>query len=159
MRCEECDRETKRLILSGPRLLCQSCHSRPTLERSSYVQDDIPGGMTLENVGAEPVTVFSYSEMDRLLESRGLRRKEKWCPTPGTNRDPAGVQDSRKYMDPQTLENATTLILRAQGAIAKETQELVREKEWQDRAFRPEQKELSGEQALKPYFDELDRRR
>lgn len=94
-----------------------------TEERTSYVQDSIPGGLVLENVGPEPVRVDSYTEMDALFESRGLTRREKFSPTPGTSKDPAGVMDSRKYMDPYTLEAGKALILRSSGADAKKAED------------------------------------
>lgn len=36
------------------------------------VGDDIPGGLTLENLGPEPVTVYSHSERKRIMRERGL---------------------------------------------------------------------------------------
>lgn len=102
-------------------------------ERSSYVPDEIPGGMVLENVGPEPVTVYSYTEMNQLFASRGLSRSERHSPTPGTDHDPAGVQDSRKYVDPQTLANGRELLLRSAGAREKEAED----RAFADRAYRP----------------------
>lgn len=157
MVCENCGQEVKRLVIHEKALWCQSCHNRPAIERSSYVQDDIPGGYVMENVGPEPVTVYSYTEMNQLLESRGLARKERFCPTPGTDRDPAGVVDSRKYMDPQTLANATELILRAQGVLKQEAEQTQKDKEWAEKAFRPKEMVLTEKEA-QPYFDELKRR-
>lgn len=158
MVCENCGRESKRLVIHEKALWCGDCHNRPQIERSSYVQDDIPGGMVLENAGPEPVTVYSYTEMNQLFESRGLTRKEKFCPTPGTDKDPAGVQDSRKYMDPYTLEAATTLILRAQGVEQAETERIEKDRAWAERAFRPNEMVLTEREA-QPYFDELAKRR
>lgn len=85
-------------------------------DKRSLLGDEIPGGLVLENVGPEPVTVHSYTEMNQLFASRGLQRKETFCPTPGTDHDPAGVQNPRGYMDPVTLANGAELILRGQQA-------------------------------------------
>lgn len=35
--------------------------------------DDIPGGLTLENLGPDPVTVYSHSERKRIMRERGLQ--------------------------------------------------------------------------------------
>lgn len=87
-----------------------------SLAKSSYVQDQIPGGMVLHNYGPEPVTVYSHSEARALAASRGLSYAERFTPSPGTDVDPAGVQDPKKYIDPYTLEAGKALILRAQKA-------------------------------------------
>lgn len=84
-------------------------------------RDEIPGGMTIENGFPEPRTFYSYSEMNRAFDEAGLYRKEVHCPTPGTDHDPAGVQNSRRYIDPYTLESAKALVAR-QGQP--------KEKEW-----------------------------
>lgn len=49
------------------------------------------------------------------MKEHGLKEREKWSPQPGTGRDPAGIPNPAGYVDPQTLLNATELILRAQG--------------------------------------------
>lgn len=83
---------------------------------AAFFQDDIPGGVVIENGVPEPTRVYSYSEMDRLRAQFGFRRKEKWCPMPGTDIDPAGVQNPARYQDAKTLENGAALVLRQAGA-------------------------------------------
>lgn len=78
----------------------------------NYLQDEIPGGVVIENGVPHPVRVYSYTEMRLLREKAGYQLLEKWCPTPGTDVDPAGVQDYRKYRDAKTLANGAALILR-----------------------------------------------
>lgn len=85
--------------------------------RSSYVPDEIPGGIIIENAGPEPLRFDSYTEMNAHFAAVGLQRKEKFSPIPGTDKDPAGVVDSRKYMDAQTLANGAALILRQQSTL------------------------------------------
>lgn len=80
-----------------------------------YFQDQIPGGMVLENGFPEPVTVYSWSEMETLYKQHGLTMKEKWCPAPGTDVDPAGIQNPDRYKDPYTLRAGAALMLRQQG--------------------------------------------
>lgn len=76
--------------------------------------DDIPGGMWMENLGPEPVKVYSHTERERIMKERGLELKEKFCPMPGTDIDPAGVQNPRGYVDATTLANGAALICRQQ---------------------------------------------
>lgn len=38
------------------------------------------GGMTLEHMGHEPVTVYSRAELKREMEKRGLEQRIKWTP-------------------------------------------------------------------------------
>lgn len=79
---------------------------------SSIVRDEIPGGIVCENYGPEPIRFFSHSERRRYMKANGLVEKEKWCPLPGTDKDPQGIPNPAGYMDPQTLENARILLSR-----------------------------------------------
>lgn len=93
------------------------CPYEPRTLKLSIVTDDIPGGVTYENYGPTPITFYSHTERKRYMEAHGLTQKEKFCPTPGTDRDPAGVMNSRNYIDPQTLENARILVTRQRGDV------------------------------------------
>jgi hypothetical protein len=85
--------------------------------RTLYInRDEIPGGITLENYGPQPVTFYSHSERRRYMEAHGIREKEKFSPARGTDKDPAGIPNPKGYMDPQTLENARILLTRVKGA-------------------------------------------
>lgn len=81
-------------------------------ETSMIVSDGIPGGITLENYGPKPVTFYSHSERRRYMEAHGLREMERFSPTPGTDKDPAGIPNPAGYMDPYTRENARILLSR-----------------------------------------------
>lgn len=83
--------------------------------KAEFFQDSIPGGMVIENGVAVPTVVYSHTEARMLREQNGYRMKEKWSPFPGTDVDPAGVQNPDRYKDAKTLENATILMLRAAG--------------------------------------------
>jgi hypothetical protein len=50
--------------------------------------NDIPGGLTLENLGHEPVTVYSRSELKRELQARGLVEFVRHVPVPGSDKSP-----------------------------------------------------------------------
>lgn len=65
------------------------------------------GGQVIENLGPEPVTVYSRLELKQEMAKRGLEQRIKW----------AGPSD--KYLtnwaagiDAQTLENARCLVTR-----------------------------------------------
>lgn len=76
------------------------------------IHDDIPGGVVVENYGPEPIRFDSHSERRRYMQAHGLREKERFCPMPGTDIDPAGIPNPAGYVDPQTLLNAAALICR-----------------------------------------------
>lgn len=78
-------------------------------------RDEIPGGITLENYGREPVTFYSHSERRAYMDKHFLNEKEKFCPFPGTDKDPMGIPNPAGYMDPQTMENARILLTRTSG--------------------------------------------
>jgi hypothetical protein len=50
--------------------------------------NDIPGGLTLENLGHEEVTVYSRSELKRELKARGLVEFVRHVPVPGSDKSP-----------------------------------------------------------------------
>jgi hypothetical protein len=50
--------------------------------------DGFIGGKTFENMGHEPVTVYSRSEYRRELDRRGLKEFVRHVPTPGSDRSP-----------------------------------------------------------------------
>lgn len=79
-------------------------------------RDEIPGGITLENYGPQPITFYSHSERRTYMRAHGLQEKEKFCPMPGTDIDPQGIPNPKGYVDKQTLENGKALLLRAQKA-------------------------------------------
>lgn len=51
-------------------------------------QDEFIGGLTLENIGDQPVTVYSRSELKRELNARGLEECVRHVPVPGTDSSP-----------------------------------------------------------------------
>lgn len=94
------------------------CPYEPRSRQVAIVTDDIPGGQTFENGFATPQTFYSKSAYYRALSELGCSIKEKFCPTPGTDKDPAGVQNSRNYVDPYTLANVTELLSRSKPRSA-----------------------------------------
>lgn len=92
------------------------CPHPLTRHATAIATDDIPGGMVLENYGPHPITVYSHTERRRIMAEAGLELKEKFCPMPGTDIDPAGVMNPKGYVDAQTLANGAELICRQQLA-------------------------------------------
>lgn len=80
--------------------------------KNARIHDDIPGGMVFENLGPHPVKVYSMTEYHRICKQQGVQPKEKFCPTPGTDIDPAGIPNPKGYMDAQTLANGAEILMR-----------------------------------------------
>jgi hypothetical protein len=55
---------------------------------ASIAGDEFPGGRTYENLGHDPVTVYSRSELRRELKSRGLEECVRHVPVPGSDKSP-----------------------------------------------------------------------
>ncbi len=55
---------------------------------SRITRDEIPGGMVLENLGPEPVKVYSHSERRAIMKARGLREQVRHMPVPGSDKSP-----------------------------------------------------------------------
>lgn len=88
-------------------------HGQKTEHHAEYFPDEIPGGMMIENGVPHPVKVYSHSELRALRAKGGYVVKEKFCPTPGTDIDPAGVANPKGYQDAYTLQAGAALMLRA----------------------------------------------
>lgn len=82
-------------------------------------RDEIPGGLTVENYGPNPITFYSHSERRAYMKAHGLHEIEKFCPMPGTDIDPQGIPNPKGYMDKQTMENGAILMTRG-GRAEKE---------------------------------------
>lgn len=134
--CERCGVNlTLRAVAMGVPVwpFCPHGVTKQEPTRSAYVQDQIPGGLVLNNYGPQPITVYSHSEARAVAAANGLEYVEKFCPTPGTNIDPAGVANPAGYMDTQTLENGKALLLRGSRGSSKEEEE----REFTRRVYRP----------------------
>lgn len=109
--------ETTRCEKCGADLEIGSYPFCPHGRASGFIsRDEIPGGATFENYGPAPVTFYSHSERRAHMAANGLREREKFSPKPGTDIDPAGVQNPKGYVDNYTLEAGKALMLRAQGS-------------------------------------------
>lgn len=73
--CNDCGQVAEVLCEPFTTVACPACGSDRTerVWRSIRVlPDDIPGGLVIENLGPEPVKVYSRSELKREAEKRGL---------------------------------------------------------------------------------------
>lgn len=112
--CEQCKAETKRVVLHEGALWCAPCHEAALgINRATAVHgDDIPGGITVENYGPQPMTFYTWSSMEKYRQRSGLQLKEKFSPLPGTDKDPQGIPNPDGYKDPYTLAAGAALICR-----------------------------------------------
>lgn len=88
--CPKCGESERMSTMSGRGAPCDKCGSavevvyRPN--HRTYSQDDIPGGLVIENLGREPVTVYSHTERLALAKERGLQEFIRHAPDPGSSR-------------------------------------------------------------------------
>lgn len=78
-RCEQC----QQVLQVGEWPYCPHGFATPMLTR-----DEIPGGLTIQNLGSEPVTVYSHSERRAIMKARGLEERVRHVPLPGTDKSP-----------------------------------------------------------------------
>lgn len=125
-RCLSCDLIETITVEPGVNPPCSACGGETErywmASGVSTFRDDIPGGLVVENYGPHPIRFDSHSERRRYMKAHGLFEKEKFCPMPGTDKDPQGIPNPRGYMDPQTLENARILVSR-NGQVSGRTDE------------------------------------
>jgi hypothetical protein len=77
------------------------------------IPDDYPGGLTIENMGNEPVTVYSKSELLREADKRNLRLRDQWA-GPGDR-----YLSNWAAISPKTLDDAKALLERVGTAAGK----------------------------------------
>lgn len=97
--------------------VCGGATERVWRASARVVGDDIPGGLTLENVGHEPVTVYSHAERRRLLKERGLEECVRHVPVPGTDKSPHTT--SWASVSPETLATAGAWLAARSGGAGR----------------------------------------
>ena len=83
IRCERCQQNTE----VGEHGLYR-CPLEPRPSSTTIIPDDIPGGMTIENMGPTPVTVYSKSEWRREMKARGLVNQVRHVGVNGGDKSP-----------------------------------------------------------------------
>lgn len=106
--CERCLRPLTNPEEHG-HMLCPFENRR---QATAIFRDEIPGGQVYENYGPKLVKFYSHSERREYMKAHGLNEAERFCPMPGTDKDPAGIPNPKGYIDAQTLENARILLSR-----------------------------------------------
>jgi hypothetical protein len=96
---------------SPPCPTCGGVTERLWRGQAADVRDDtFIGGLTLENLGHEPVTVGSRSELRRELKARGLEPMVRHVPVPGSDKSPHTT--SWAAVSAYSLEQARLLLER-----------------------------------------------
>lgn len=98
---------------------CASATERVWCGHSASVNgDEWPGGKTFENLGNEPVTLYSKSELRRELRARGLEECVRHVPVPGSDKSPHTT--NWDVPSARTLANAKALLERVSTVKVKE---------------------------------------
>lgn len=77
--CESCGH----LVRVGEWPWCP--HGTPSF---THIPDEIPGGMTVENMGPTPLTFYSKSEWRREMKARGLVNQVRHVGVQGSDKSP-----------------------------------------------------------------------
>lgn len=112
VRCLACGAIRDNLRLrSGEHPLCLVCASpMEYLWRQSAAietNERFIGGVTIENMGHEPVTVYSREEFDRAMRAHHVEQRIKWVP------GDRHLTNWAAGIDAYTLEAATALVSRS----------------------------------------------
>ena len=100
MQCDKCGHELK----VGDYPFCKGGHG--PMRQAIQTNEQFIGGVTIENMGDTPVTVYSREEYKQAMESRGLEQKIKYVP------GDKYLTNWAAGIDAQTLENARVLMSR-----------------------------------------------
>lgn len=101
MPCDRCLRDVTDATAHGVGV----CPFEARASESTVRADDIPGGMVIENMTAQPLTFYSHSAHRAYMKAHGLRFRDDHVT--GDRHLPAWGQ-----MDRQTLANAEALAAR-----------------------------------------------
>lgn len=63
-----------------------SVEHTPRPSRATVIGDDIPGGLTIENLAATPITFYSHSERRKYLREHGISEHVKHVGEPGSDK-------------------------------------------------------------------------
>lgn len=97
--CEHCGRT----VVIGEWPFCP--HGTPS-GNAIETNEQFIGGLTLENLGPDPVTVYSRTEFKQAMLTANVEQRIKWVP------GDKHLQNWGTYIDPQTLDNARVLLTR-----------------------------------------------
>ena len=99
MTCERCGHE----LVVGKWPFCP--HGDPH-GNAIETNEAFIGGLTIENLGHDPVTVYSREEFKQAMLKANVEQKIKWVP------GDKHLQNWGAFIDPYTMEAARTLVSR-----------------------------------------------
>ena len=110
-KCQRCATVTRNVTLRAcehPPCACGGDTEYLWTEHPSarFTDESFIGGQVIENLGHEPVTVYSRTELKQEMLKRGLEQRIKYVP--GDHY----LTDWSKSIDPYTLESAKALVSR-----------------------------------------------
>lgn len=126
IRClsEDCMHESDKMLVGGDHPPCEICQAstdyvwRATGASHGIVTDEsFIGGLTFENLGHEPVTVYSRQDLARRMQEAGVEQRIKYVP------GDKYLTDWSKAIDPYTLAAAKALVSRP-GAMGQTRQDV-----------------------------------
>lgn len=118
MTCETCGASTNG---TGPLRHRYDCAEAVTIGRAADIT--WPGGKTFENLGNEPRTFYSPSELNRYLKAHNLEPMVRHQPIPGTDRSP--YTTSWAAVSQETLDGAKAMLERVGKGSKSETPTLI----------------------------------
>ena len=114
LRCPSCgDIERDRVLPGGVHPPCRHCGAvteyywQTATPHGIQTDEAFIGGQVIENLGHDPVTIYSRQHLQREMEKRGLEQRIKWVP------GDKHLQNWGAYIDPYTMANAKELLERA----------------------------------------------
>jgi hypothetical protein len=117
--CTACGFEEPIIVAGGTHPPCSQCGGHTEYiwrSNPASIQTDeaFIGGQTIENLGHEPVTVYSRTELKEAMAKAGVEQKIKYVP------GDKYLTNWAMGIDAQTLANAAVLVTR-QGSGYKES--------------------------------------
>lgn len=121
VRClsETCRHEVDQMLVGGTHPPCEGCGGptdyvwRATGASHGIVTDEaFIGGLVVENLGHDPVTVYSRQDLARRMQEANVEQRIKYVP------GDKHLTDWSKGIDPYTLAAAKALVERP-GALAR----------------------------------------
>ncbi len=109
-KCVSCGTEWEEFTSNPQAVTCCGQRAKKVWKKAVTVQQDsIEGGVWIENMGDQPVKVYSESERKRYMRERGLEDFVRHTPTPGSDKSkytsnwatisPGGLQKAKELLE------------------------------------------------------------
>lgn len=122
-RCPTCQWQGEVIVEPFVNPACPTCGGqteRLWVSSADIHGDEIPGGLEIENLGPDPITFYSKSEIVKEARRRGLEPMVRHVPLPGTDRSP--YTTNWAVASPWMLEQAKVLLERVERERASSPQ-------------------------------------